>query len=97
VQGLGSVCAYTLNSGTPNRYLRSMISAAMCSYTNGDLNGSISTMDEQSRLELDSHANMPVDGCQSLVIDDLGINVDVCPFSPDNPSMKVKLVDAVVQ
>jgi hypothetical protein len=84
-------------SEKPNRYLRSMILAAMCSYTNGDLNGSTSTMYDQSCLELDSHANMPVVGCELLVIDDLGINVDVCPFSPDYPSMKVKLVDAVVQ
>lgn len=81
----------------PNPYLRSMISAAMCSYTDGNMSYSNNPIDNNSRLELDSHANMPVVGCESLVIVDLGINVDVCPFSPDYPSMQVKLVDAVVK
>jgi hypothetical protein len=79
---------------TPNPYLNAMIAAAMCSYTGINMN---SDNNYTSRLELDSHANMPVVGCEALVIDDLGINVDVCPFSPDYPAMKVKLVDAVLQ
>jgi hypothetical protein len=83
-------------SEKPNSYLHAKIVAAMCSYTNGNLHSSSTTIDN-SRLELDSHANMPIVGCESLVIDDLGVNVDVSPFSPDYPSMQVKLVDAVVQ
>jgi hypothetical protein len=83
-------------SAKPNSYLCASIEAAMCFYTNGNPHSSPGT-DDTSRLELDSHANMPVVGCESLVIDDLGVNVDVCPFSPDYPSMQVKLVDAVVQ
>jgi hypothetical protein len=84
------------SSEKPNSYLFARIEAAMCFYTNGNPHSSPGT-DETSHLELDSHANMPVVGCESLVIDDLGVNVDVCPFSPDYPSMQVKLVDAVVQ
>jgi hypothetical protein len=80
----------------PNPYLNAMIAAAMCSDTCINMN-STSDNNYTSRLELDSHANMPVVGCEALVINDLGISVDVCPFSPDYPSMKVKLVDAVLQ
>lgn len=80
----------------PNLYLTAMIEGAICYYTNGNLGTSTITNDN-SRLDLDSHANMPVVGRESLVINDLGITVDVSPFSPDYPSMKVKLVDAVVQ
>lgn len=50
-----------------------------------------------SRMELDSHANMPVVGRNVLVIDDLGEPVDDSAFSPDYPEMKCKMVDAVVQ
>ena len=51
----------------------------------------------ESRTGLDSHANMPVVGKNALIIEDLGIKVDVSPFSPDYPALETKLVDAVVQ
>jgi hypothetical protein len=69
-------------SEKPNSYLCAMIEAAMCFYTNGNTHSSPSS-DDTSHIELDSHANMPVVGCELLVIDDLGVNVDVCSFSPD--------------
>lgn len=51
----------------------------------------------ESRTELDSHANMPVVGKNALIIEDLGVKVDVSTFSPDYPTLESKLVDAVVQ
>ena len=45
---------------------------------------------EQSRMELDSHANMPVVGRHAYVISDTGIIADVSPFTPDYNSMKIK-------
>ena len=52
---------------------------------------------DDSRTELDSHANMPVVGRNALIIEDQGVKVDVIPFSPDYPALEAKLVDAVVQ
>lgn len=49
-----------------------------------------------SRTELDSHANMPVVGCNAIVLAEVGRRVDVNPFTPDYPSMTVSLVDAAV-
>eukprot|EP00957_Ditylum_brightwellii_P069405 5268823-Ditylum_brightwellii.AAC.1 len=45
--------------------------------------------DEQSRTELDSHANMPVVGIYANVISDTGKVADVSPFTPDYNSMKI--------
>ena len=52
---------------------------------------------EQSRTELDSHANMPVVGRHAYVISDTGRIADVSPFTPDYNSMKIKIVDAAIQ
>ena len=52
---------------------------------------------EESRTELDSHANMPVVGRHALVIADTGKTVSVCPFTPDYQALNVKMVDAAIQ
>jgi hypothetical protein len=52
---------------------------------------------QDSRTELDSHANMPVVGRNALIVADLETTVDVSPFSPDYPSMKAKMVDAALK
>ncbi len=53
--------------------------------------------DEDSRTELDSHANMPVVGRHAYIISDTGRVADVSPFTPDYSSMKIRVVDAAVQ
>eukprot|EP00957_Ditylum_brightwellii_P093787 7141203-Ditylum_brightwellii.AAC.1 len=45
---------------------------------------------EQSRMDLDSHANMHVVGRHAYVISDTGRIANVCPFTPDYNSMKIK-------
>ena len=52
---------------------------------------------EESRTELDSHANMPVVGRHAYVISDTGKVADVSPFTPDYDAMKIKIVDAAIQ
>lgn len=50
-----------------------------------------------SRTELDTHANMPVIGFHSVIVNDTGKSVEVNPFSPDYDAMTVRIVDAVVR
>jgi hypothetical protein len=54
-------------------------------------------VDEGSRTELDSHANMPVVGQNAYIISDTGRVADVSPFTPDYASMQIRIVDAAVQ
>ena len=50
-----------------------------------------------SRMDLDSHANMPVVGDQAFIIAELGRSCDVSPFTTDYKPMTVPLVDAAVK
>jgi hypothetical protein len=52
---------------------------------------------EQSRTELDTHANMPVVGQNAYILAESGKTVDVSPYTPDYQSMTVPMVDAAVQ
>eukprot|EP00957_Ditylum_brightwellii_P087829 6688930-Ditylum_brightwellii.AAC.1 len=52
---------------------------------------------EQSRMELDSHANMSVVGRHVYVISDTGRIADVSTFTPDYNSIKIEKVDAEIQ
>jgi hypothetical protein len=54
------------------------------------------SMEEPSRTELDTHANMPVVGRNAYIISDTGRVADVSPFSPDYDSMMIPIVDAAV-
>ena len=56
----------------------------------------LETGEEESRTELDSHANMPVVGRGAYVISRSGLIVDVSPFSPEYKRIEVELVDAAV-
>ena len=51
----------------------------------------------ESRMELDSHANMPVVGKHAYIIAKTGKKVDVSPFTPDYKPLTVPLVDATVK
>jgi hypothetical protein len=52
---------------------------------------------EQSRTELDSHANMPVVGRHAFIISDTGRVADVNAFTPDYEPMQLSIVDAAIQ
>ena len=54
-------------------------------------------MDESSRTELDSHANMPVIGKNAYILSKIGETVDVAPYTPDYKPIRVELVDAALQ
>ncbi len=72
----------------------SMISMSMVSAVDGsEENG----MEEDSRTELDSHANMPVVGRNAYVISDTGRIADVNPFTPDYDPMQIPIVDAAIR
>ena len=51
----------------------------------------------ESRMELDSHANIPVVGKEALVVEQSGKTVEVSPFTPDYKPIKVEVVNAMVQ
>ena len=51
---------------------------------------------EESRTELDSHANMPVLGRHVHILSDTGRKADVSPFTPDYQSLKMPIVDAAI-
>ena len=53
--------------------------------------------EEESRTELDSHANMPVVGRNAYIISDTGKIADVNPFTPDYAFMRISIVDATVR
>jgi hypothetical protein len=54
-------------------------------------------VEEDSRTELYSHANMPVAGRNACVTPDTGRTADVNPFTPDYDPMQIPIVDAAVQ
>ena len=54
-------------------------------------------MDGESRMELDSHANMPVVGKEALIVEQSGKTVEVSPFTLDYKPIKVEVVNAIVQ
>ena len=51
-------------------------------------------VNEISRTELDSHANMPVIGKNAYILSRIGDNVDVASCTPDYKPVSVELVDA---
>jgi hypothetical protein len=52
---------------------------------------------DESRTDLDSHANMPVVGSGALVLVEHNRTCEVSPYSPDYEPMKVPMVDAAVR
>ena len=49
----------------------------------------IQDVNEPSRTELDSHANMPVIGINTYILSKIGETVDVAPFTPDYKPISV--------
>ena len=56
----------------------------------------IQDVNESSRTELDSHANMPVIRMNAYILSKIGETVDVAPFTPDYKPISVELVDAAL-
>ena len=83
-------------SDEPNAYICSLLMALATDNVNGGVKESCYE-DNQSRTELDTHANMSVVGWNVLIVADAGKTIDVNPFTPDYPSMTVRLVDAAVR
>ena len=54
-------------------------------------------VNEISRTELDSHANIPVIGRNACILSKLGETVDVAPFTPDYKPISVELVDTALK
>ena len=61
------------------------------------MNGVGDNPGDESRTDLDSHANMPVVGSGAFVLVDHNSTCEVSPYSPDYEPMKVPLVDAAVR
>ena len=76
-----------------NDRLYALLSAANASDDNPANEGHNS----ESRMELDSHANMAVVGRHAYTLADAGKTVEVSPFTPAYNSIRAKLIDAAVQ
>jgi hypothetical protein len=87
------------NSYKINDQLHSFIGYALVSATDGDDEDekSATHTKEDSRTELDSHANMPVVGKCAFIISDTGRVADVKAYTPDYDSMQIRIVDAAVK
>ena len=59
--------------------------------------GIIEDVNESSRTELDSHANMPVIGMNAYILSKIGETVDAAPFTPDYKPFSVELMDAALK
>ena len=57
----------------------------------------IQDVNESSRTELDSHANMPAIGINAYILSKIGETVDVAAFTPDYKPISVELVDAALK
>ena len=84
-------CQQCQKSVVPNRCFAVVAAASL------DNDEEMQDMDGEHRTELDSHANMPVVGRHSYIINKSGKKVDVSPFTPQYKSMQAELVDAIVR
>jgi hypothetical protein len=78
-------------------YLQYLIRAATVSSLDGAESESDADLVEASRTELDTHANMPVVGCNAYVISKTGKTTEVSAYSPEYEPKRIELVDAAVQ
>ena len=83
----------TWDPGIPDSHLSHMISAVNMSVEDQliDLDS-----DNELRMELDTHVNMPVVGRHVLILSDLGKTVKANPFSLTYKPMKTPVVDAAI-
>ena len=82
----------------PNIWIQKVVSRSQLSSIDlGNDEAGDDVEHEQSRSELDTHANMVVVGKHSLILNQSGRTAEVAPFSPDCGSLEsVPIVDAVV-
>ena len=52
--------------------------------------------DAATRIELDSHANMPVVGRQVFILNETGRTASVSAYNPDYPCKHIPIVDAAL-
>ena len=64
---------------------------------NNDTNHGYNNESNESRMELDSHANMPVVGKHAYILSDTGRTADVNAYNPQYETMVIPIVDAAVQ
>jgi hypothetical protein len=80
---------------TPNRHVSVLVATAIIAAADDDED--MSTNNERSRTELDSHTNMVVVGRHALVLSNTGRTAEVSPFTPDYDALqKVPIVDAAI-
>jgi hypothetical protein len=92
----GSTTEREPNSCKINDDLQRYIATATISELNGDEDPD-QDMREDSRTELDSHANMPVVGKFAFIISNTGRIADVKAYTPDYDTMQIPIVDAAVK
>jgi hypothetical protein len=85
-----------------NKLFETNVSEDICSMTSMSMVSAVdgseeNGMEEDSRTELDSHANMPVVGRHAYVMSDTGRIADVNPFTPDYNPMQIPIVDAAIR
>ena len=83
-------------NGIQNDKIYTILSAAS-EETRVDEMTKANEMNVESRMELDSHVNMPVVGKHVYIIAETGKKVDVSPFTPDYKPLTVPLADATVK
>ena len=72
-----------------NDYIASMVKE--------DMYDTDESLDNDSRIELDSHANMVVVGRSSVIWNDTGRTASANPFTPVYEALNVKIVDASIK
>jgi hypothetical protein len=92
----GSTTEREPNSCKINKDLQRYIATATISEINGNEDPDQDTR-EDSRTELDSHANMPVVGKFAFIISNTGRIADVKAYAPDYDTMQIPIVDAAVK
>jgi len=85
------------NKSKVNNYLSAKISISAYAIL-GEVTSKRAKLNvEESRTDLDSHANMPCMGKNALIITDTGKVIPVNAFTPDYEAMDVKIVDVALK
>ena len=80
-------------------YLSTFTNILICdaSTNNVNINHDYNNASVESRMELDSHANMPVVGKHAYILSDTGCTADVKSYNPQYEAMVIPIVDAAIQ
>ena len=84
------VCVNNSPIKIPDRFIPQIVISA-----SGEYDASLKEAEqiEASRTEFDSHANMPLVGCEAYIIADTGKKATVYPYSPDYLPKELVIVD----